>query len=295
MQLENKMKLRPSNYAIFLLMSVLIGCSYFQEIRPIETSNVGNASPSPYVSNDKMITPTRTVLPTSNQELLETPLPTLSVAESTKFIKELLLNNGGCKLPCFWGIVPGTTEWNSAKVFLKTFAEIREGKYYSIKIQDPEYPRVNLIEFKVEEGIIIEIVAGPPVTRNFTVDRMLIEHGKPEEIYLLTYRNAPTTPTPAFLVLNYQHQGILAEYEFASEKISDTEFLICSQAIGPSMWLRSSQKTLTELEINQSVLGPEPSYTLRKIGEVSDISVEEFYNVFKGSLACFKTPINIWP
>jgi hypothetical protein len=295
MQLENKMKLRPSDYVFLLLMSVLIGCSSFQEIRPTETSNVSNATPSPYVSNDKMITPTKTVLPTSSQEILETPMPTLSVEESTKFIKELLLNNGGCKLPCFWGIVPGTTEWNNAKVFLKTFAEIREGIYYSIKIQDPEYPRVNLIEFKVQEGIIVEVVAGPPITRNFTVDKILIDYGKPEEVYLLTYKNAPASPVPAFLVLNYQHQGILAQYEFASEKINDIEFSICSQPIGPSMWLRSPKKMLTELEINQSVLGPEPSYTLRKIDEVSDISVEEFYDKFKGSSACFITPINIWP
>ncbi len=80
---------------LFLLMSVLTGCSWFQEIRPTETSIVGTASPSPYVSNDKTITPTKTVVPASNQELLETPLPTLSAPESTEFIEELLLNNGG--------------------------------------------------------------------------------------------------------------------------------------------------------------------------------------------------------
>jgi hypothetical protein len=295
MPLENKMKLRPSNYMFFLLLSVLIGCSSFQGIRPTEISNVGKASPSPYVSSDKMITPTKTALPISSQELLETPLPTLSVAESTKFVEELLLNNGGCKLPCFWGIVPGITEWNNAKAFLKTFAEIREGRYYSIKVQDPEYPRVNLIEFKVQEDIIVEVVAGPPITRNFTVDKILIEYGVPEEVYLLTYRNAPAFPIPAFLILNYQNQGILVQYEFASEKINDTEFSICSQPIGPSMWLRSPKKMLTELEINQSVLGSEPSYTLRKIDEVSNVSTEEFYEKFKGSSACFITPINIWP
>ncbi len=251
------MKRKPSNYMIFLLLFVLIGCSWFQEIRPTETSIVDTASPSPYVSNDKTITPTKTVVPTSDQELLETPLPTLSAPESVKFYKGLLLNNGGCKLPCFWGIVPGTTEWNTAKAFLETFAEVREGKYYSARIQDPEYPWSIVIQFEVQEGIIVEVIVGPTVTSNFTIDKLLIDYGKPEEVYLLTYRNAPAFPLPAYLVLDYRHQGILAKYEFTSEKINDNEFLVCSQPVGPNMRLRSSEKMLTELEINQSVPGPE--------------------------------------
>jgi hypothetical protein len=280
---------------LFLLMSVLTGCSCFQEIRPTETSIVGTASPSPYVSNDKTITPTKTVVPASNQELLETPLPTLSAPESTEFIKELLLNNGGCKLPCFWGLVPGTTEWNTAKAFLETFAEVEEGKYYSARIQDPEYPWDIVINFKVQEGILVKVLVGPTVTSNFTIDKLLIDYGKPEEVYLLTYRNAPAFPTPAYLVLDYRHQGILAKYEFTSEKINDNEFLVCSQSVGPILWLRSSEKMLTELEINQSTLGYEPSFKLRKIDEVSDISVDEFYDEFKRPPACFTTPVDIWP
>ena len=225
----------------------------------------------------------------------QAPISTLSVAESNELIKELILRNGGCRLPCFWGITPGITEWSEAKNFLATFAEIREGKFYSIKIQDPEYHQVNLIEFTVQDGIVVEVVAGLPITRNFTIDKLLTNYGKPDGIYLLTYKNSPASPIPAFLALNYQHQGILVEYEFASEKINDNEFLICSQPLGPNMWLRSSQETLTDLDINQSVLGAEPSYTLRKIDEISNISIDEFFNDFKGSSACFITPINVWP
>jgi hypothetical protein len=291
MQLENEMKRKPSDYMIFLLLFVLIGCSWFQEIRPTETSIVGTASPSPYVSNDKTITPTKTVVPALDQELLETPLPTLSAPESTEFIEELLLNNGGCKLPCFWGIVPGTTEWNTAKAFLETFAEVKEGKYYSARIQDPEYPRTHVINLKVQEGMLVEVGVGPIVMRNFTIDKILIDYGKPEEVYLLTYRNAPAFPLPAYLVLDYRHQGILAKYEFTSEKINDNEFLVCSQPVGPDMRLQSSEKMLTELEINQSV--PRPEY--RKIGEVSDLSIDEFYDEFKRPSACFTTPVDIWP
>lgn len=246
-------------------------------------------------SSVKTPMPVENLITFTPEEVVVHTLPTLSVVDSAEIVNDLLLYNGGCKLPCFWGVVPGTTEWNTAKAFLQTFAEIREGKHYSIKVRESEYHHTSLIEFNVEKNVIIEITVGLPFTRNFTIEKVLTDYGKPDEVYLLTYRNSPTNPIPSFLILSYQHQGILAQYEFESQKVNDNDFLICSQPIGPSLWLRSPQKMLSDLEINQSVFGEEPSLILQKIDEVSDITIEKFYNEFKENSACFYTPINIWP
>ncbi len=34
---------------------------------------------------------------------------TLPTGEAQKMVQELLENNAGCRLPCWWGIVPGKT------------------------------------------------------------------------------------------------------------------------------------------------------------------------------------------
>jgi hypothetical protein len=38
---------------------------------------------------------------------------------------ELLENNAGCRLPCWWGIIPGQTKGIEAQRFLETFTLVR--------------------------------------------------------------------------------------------------------------------------------------------------------------------------
>src|SRR5574341_850986 len=49
-----------------------------------------------------------------------TPLPTLSLADREKLLAELLKTNGNCSKPCFWGISPGTSDFDDTVAFLKS-------------------------------------------------------------------------------------------------------------------------------------------------------------------------------
>lgn len=299
MHLENtSMKLRSSCCLLFLLIVILSGCSFTQQSvhTAIAPTAVDTSLSTPTLEKNIGATSTEAfATPNLHAPETKTPISTLSPAERAEFIKELLVSNGECKLPCFWGVFPGTTDWTDARNFLRTFGEVKEGKYYSVTIRDPDGVRDSLIEFKVEEGIVTEINAGPSVTGNFTIDKVLNEYGKPERIYLLTFKNSPSSITPAFLVLDYQNQGVLVEYEFVSNKINDTEFSICTEPTSPNLWLRSSEQMITDQDINHLVLGAEPAYSLRRIDDVTDSTIEEFYNEFKGSPACLSTQIDIWP
>jgi hypothetical protein len=42
----------------------------------------------------------------------------------------LLENNGGCELPCFWGIIPGKTSWSDASYWLQDITNIYEDQVF---------------------------------------------------------------------------------------------------------------------------------------------------------------------
>ncbi len=70
--------------------------------------------------------------------LIPSPMPTLSLEEKEIVTSELYKTNGNCELPCWWGIVPGETEWQTAKLLLNsvatelsTSAESEFDTYYS--------------------------------------------------------------------------------------------------------------------------------------------------------------------
>ncbi len=67
-----------------------------------------------------IISPTATAIPI----MTWTPLPTLTSKEAQERVHELLLNNAGCEFPCWWGIIPGKTNWPEAYHFLASFVDV---------------------------------------------------------------------------------------------------------------------------------------------------------------------------
>ncbi|MBK9927745.1 MAG: hypothetical protein IPP66_20935 [Anaerolineales bacterium] len=95
---------------IVLIFSLSIsGCSLVQQFPPNSQFNgqvTANIAP-------KQTTPTALSLPEYY----------LSERDQERLL-QLLFTNGGCDLPCFWGITPGETTWDLADVFFGTFHKI---------------------------------------------------------------------------------------------------------------------------------------------------------------------------
>ena len=53
-------------------------------------------------------------------------MPTPSEAESKAIALNLLENNGGCRLPCIWGLTPGTTTSVERQKILASYGEFSE-------------------------------------------------------------------------------------------------------------------------------------------------------------------------
>ncbi len=111
-------------------------------------------------------TPIVTPLPTRTS----TPSPTLSPSEVQAYILDLLQKNAGCRLPCWWGIVPGQTAWQEAESFLAPLSSeigefsLGEQVRYTVYIEVPEevYPTVRPHHYTVQNGLIqmIEMLLG---------------------------------------------------------------------------------------------------------------------------------------
>ena len=53
----------------------------------------------------------------------------MTTEERNAYIVDLLLHNGGCSLPWFWGFTPGETSWEEADRVLDRIGDEVEGAY----------------------------------------------------------------------------------------------------------------------------------------------------------------------
>src|SRR5215216_5270875 len=97
-----------------LLIVMVANCISPRDIssQPFQTT------PAPTASLTK--TATITLEPLVTLEFSQTPLPTLNSKNSSLTVQALMENNGECRLPCWWGVIPGKTSWHSAEEFLSS-------------------------------------------------------------------------------------------------------------------------------------------------------------------------------
>jgi hypothetical protein len=97
--------MRPSRWisALVVRLTILIcislscgGCGQ------VITVPVATATPLLITGTSAPIAPPAITLTTS-----PTPRPSLSPEEANRLMRGFLKDNGGCKLPCLWGITPG--------------------------------------------------------------------------------------------------------------------------------------------------------------------------------------------
>jgi hypothetical protein len=137
---------------------------------------------------------------------------------------------------------------------------------------------------------------------SYQINKLLSNNGLPEELWLGIM---PTTRVgPWFYILiNYPSQGIIARYggsamalgEYGNDgEILIKRFRICPIGIGPELWLYSSGIE-SSIEGNPGLSG-EFAYFLKPIQDMTDISIESFYQTFKNAdkSTCFDVPADVW-
>lgn len=226
------------------------------------------------------------------------PSPTLSPDDANAKVLDLLQNNAGCVLPCWWGITPGETDEQTALQFLETFAlnisqiigqKIEEGgipileSSYRVYYQEPDQVDESdmLIDFRnsIASNIFVD-------NRYFSVSKILSDSGAPTHIWLGIWPGFSDYAYEEFhaddvifvmLLIIYPQQGILAAFV-------DREFILNEEqdTVRACFYTDESFLELTPPDPENTEYGnsPERIYA-RDIDVLTNMDIQSFYETFK--------------
>jgi len=243
---------------------------------------------------------TQTVIPNATSES----------EEAQKLVQDLLESNGGCRLPCWWGITPGKTTWAEARQLLeKTSMHIggqESGDMFYVDVQaylPYPYNFAKYMEhsYYIENGVVDYIsVYNFDLALNYRLSNFLETYGEPTEIWMRTYSKYEMDIHPFLVDLFYRDKGILIEYSTGDPpkevdgklqncriKEMDSPFIHLWSPETQNLSFQEAKKFIDTMNL------PEPVPLLDATG----VDVKTFYETFKNpeTDVCLETPKNLWP
>ncbi len=290
---------RSRNWILILLLLPLTACQSTLSVTPTKTISLEATK------GDVLVTVTRQ--PTVTPILLPSPIPTLSLTEKKAATEVLYLTNANCELPCWWGIVPGETDWQTAKHSLSTIATMittgTQSEFDPVFVVEVDIPVPEYLDetgnlrhqFVVRDGIIVKIRLDGPwgTTKIDTVSEILHNYGSPTEIWLETWGYTfGNNYYPFSVALFYPELGILVRYSDEDAKLVDGYVTGCPQNDSGTLWLWVPEHELTFIES----LGKQQGQHYKPLEEVSEMDVEIFYQTYldPDTETCIETPAELW-
>lgn len=271
---------------ILILGAVLSSCIPAQ----VETSAPEAPSTATSSLTESMLettqAPTATTEPTATPLPSPTVTPTLSEEEALAYYQELFRDNGGCELPCWWGISPGVTteeemvsimSWLDSPWISHYKNELNEevSEYSYIIVGPPleEFPLelyypVYMVRVWVIDGNVAFIVLdGLNVSQDFdyTLFGLFSAFGTPSEI-----RIQPLVDTwePTYdLHIYYYEQGIGISYSDAFE-VNGEELSIC---------FKDAPNGFRYIPPYLALFSPEEQYTFKELGQRFMFETQGYY------------------
>jgi hypothetical protein len=236
-----------------------------------------------------------------------TEVPALPAEEAEAKLLELLKSNGGCQLPCFWGLAPGQVNKETAISFLHQFLNISPGVEITIprkdlrigikifwgnnQIDPPEILSWIKVITKVytENGNEEINVYNNPYYKDyfqyFTLPYLLTNYGKPKNIYISLETDYVKE---IFLFLDYTDMGWVAMLTMPMSIKGDLLEGCPAQAFS-TLWLWSPEDARTAQKFGFT--------NPKSITEATNMSLEEFYKKYKEPTYtdCLEIPQSVWP
>lgn len=287
-----------------------------------------------YPSTEILVSPTETILPL---ELASTPvpiiatltptdvleetitptteIPVLATAEAIAFTENLLRNNNGCRLPCWWGFKPGQTSWEEAYQYIKPFADgykkVESAEYLAYNIRRPfitESFRIPVSEeiasyypsqaFLLDDKYIIQIIdADPGYTPNYNFSEILSDYGKPDDVFIRTMKNKDSGDLPFQIFLYYPTQGIIAGYQIHGEVVGSTVEGCPMWATRPRLVLWSTSTNYSFLDLMKIMGFYDETWEFLSLDKSTKMDVDAFFKTYQeaGAEKCLQTPRSLWP
>ena len=232
------------------------------------------------------VTPTKKTEqnPTPSISASLTPQSTLTTEEGKALVLELIASNGGCQLPCWWGITPGETSWDDTRSFLETFTTISNlsTNLYGVTYRNlPENVSDGAVgaTISVNDGLVQTIVTDV----YYPLSEVLAIYGQPSEVRIFVDSQSIDTLAP-FVIALYYEQGFLAVFRGKTNKGVPSQ--ICPSSIGgnQTVWFLWSPNLEMPFEKagRQALLFVSPAdKSFRKLEETTDMNVRSFYETYR--------------
>lgn len=178
-----------------------------------------------------------------------TPYPTLIAKKESDLLSGLMSTNGGCELPCWWGIVPGQSTGQIARdafaqLGLNRWADAFDGEYRQLTVghrrngESYFQSEVNVKMYEKDSSVRFLHVSGIQYTytdpsyflqdwKQYAVNEILENYGVPSSVQL--HRSTPADPGPIGydLVVAYDNIGFRIAYGAVAEKLSEIKDRVC--------------------------------------------------------------------
>lgn len=230
----------------------------------------------------------------------QAPVP-LSTAEAN--VENLLKTNGGCALPCWWGIEPSRTSFMT--VFdqfspLTTFIAVKKtddmgslDAEFRFPVSETNSNQELTITYKVVNGIIQLIEIYPGNINQFRFNQILKDYGDPEEVWVEGLID-PTSSNPFTIFFYYPRKGIIVTFWVDATDLGDM-LQICPGSISPIilvLWEPDGFERFNDITGNTYGLAyiKKENRSLISLEQATDQTLAEI-----SESNCFETPKKLWP
>jgi hypothetical protein len=274
----------------------------------ISACNPIHAFTAPVVVPSSTIVSSFTALPTQTQT--STPFSTLSPDQANKYVLNMLRTNGNCEFPCWWGIIPGKSNWIQTRLFLErfaldisTFPKTNGNIKYWVDLPDPERRSWNKRlggSFFVNQAGIVDAMNVPVQSGN--LKDLLKMYGVPTEVWFSFIGDFPGGTLDYSIAFFYSEKGIMAIPGGTGHEVlhGNKKYLkMCSNEFEDyyQLWLWSPKtpKSFYDIAFALDLTSP-GEMGFGRIDDVTDSNETEFYNdVSANTNVCFETPYDAWP
>ena len=222
-----------------------------------------------------------------------TPFPTFSDEEEINAFKKLYETNGGCHLPCWWGITPGVTTLKDTQRFIQrfpTFTSFEErlkgpnslpgfsdnADIYTWATYAPDTDSAVPIDFQVTNGVITKILVAYNIVRyTFPTSSVFQEYGLPDKIYVgpNLHQQNDSHDLAIIVYILYENTHIMIMDNLYGTRDSDRIKLCESTPISIEELLLWAPDETPNIDFNKPDIKP--------LEQISSMTQEDFYNKYK--------------
>ncbi len=299
---------------------------------PTSTSTqiVSSATPTMVVTSVPTSTKKTTPIPVPSATV--SAIPTLAVEDARARLIDLLANNGGCRLPCLWGITPGTTTAQQASDILAPLSSLSEFKVFHpesgtillndglkydqlldifinyLENQDSVYrvsfearDRKKLVDQQSGGYAFQDVFDSPDFGEKldfYMLPQVLATNGRPDSVLLLTMGEFPPSRYGQGhfkLLILYPEQGILVNYTTEMRIVGENvEGCLANAHVEMDLFPSGNAAAFEEYLAPTDWKGSLAYY--KSLEDVTSLSIDEFYQLYRQPTEkCLVTPAHLWP